>query len=198
MTDVQFGLKFKSDLNVTFALRLQEHNKSYILRMEKIIINPGLQHLVEKIFWNLSHEDLEVCRLVNTSCQTILDNPLFWLKKFIQRGMSKKNENDWIEAIRITKDTDLEKYILQLLKRRSKNSRVVDLPCYINEDFLMKNDETIKKFLRHNPNILDQQGLIPIYHAATKGDVEIVKVLALLTENKFGVPSIYKATENGH
>ena len=60
--------------------------------MENIINNPGLQHLAEKIFWNLNYNDLETCRLINGSCRKILDNPLFWIKIFIHRGMSKKYE----------------------------------------------------------------------------------------------------------
>ena len=35
--------------------------------MENILNNPGLIHLAEKIFWNLSFEDLKECRLINQS-----------------------------------------------------------------------------------------------------------------------------------
>ena len=36
--------------------------------MEKIISNPGLQHLAEKVFWDLSAEDLKICAQINQSC----------------------------------------------------------------------------------------------------------------------------------
>ena len=42
---------------------------------EKILSNPGLQHLAENIFWNLDYEDWEVCRGINQSSKRILDNP---------------------------------------------------------------------------------------------------------------------------
>ena len=51
-----------------------------IMMMEEILQNPGLQHIAEEIFWKLSYEDLENCRLVNQSCKQILENPMFWLK----------------------------------------------------------------------------------------------------------------------
>ena len=100
---------------------------------ESIFNNPGLQHIAENIFGNLNYEDLEVCRTVNQSCKNILDEPIFWLKKFIRRGLSRKDQLDWTKAVQLTKHTDLEKNVLLYLKKRSKNERVVNLPCYINE-----------------------------------------------------------------
>ena len=38
-----------------------------IMQMEKIIRNPGLQHLAEEVFWNLNVEDLKVCAQINQS-----------------------------------------------------------------------------------------------------------------------------------
>ena len=51
-------------------------------KMEKIISNPGLQHLAEKVFWNLGVEDLKICAQINQSCKQILQNPIFCLSKF--------------------------------------------------------------------------------------------------------------------
>ena len=50
--------------------------------MEKIISNPGLQHLAEKVFLNLDVGDLKICGEINQSCKQILENPMFWLGKF--------------------------------------------------------------------------------------------------------------------
>ena len=47
--------------------------------MEKIINNPGLQHLVGKVFFNLNVEDLEICAQINQACKQILEDPMFWL-----------------------------------------------------------------------------------------------------------------------
>ena len=69
---------------------------------ESIFNNPGLQHIAENIFGNVNYEDLEVCRSVNQSCKNILDEPIFWLKKFIRRGLSMKDQLDWTKAIQLT------------------------------------------------------------------------------------------------
>ena len=58
--------------------------------MEKIINNPGLQHLAEKVFWNLVVEDLKICSKINEACKQILRKPMFWLEKFV--SLSKEIE----------------------------------------------------------------------------------------------------------
>ena len=68
--------------------------------MEKIINNPGLQHLTENIFLNLDSTNLNKCQMINQSARQILENPMFWIKKLIQKGLSKKNQKDWIKAIK--------------------------------------------------------------------------------------------------
>ena len=62
--------------------------------MEKIISNPGLQHLAEKVFWDLDIQDLNMCAQINQSCKQILKNPMFWNKKF--RSQSNENQKGWI------------------------------------------------------------------------------------------------------
>ena len=101
--------------------------------LESIFNNPGLQHIAENIFCNLNYENLELCRTVNQSCKKILNEPMFWLKKFIRRGLSMKDQWEWTKAIQLTKHTNLEKNVLFYLKKSSKNERVVNLPCYINK-----------------------------------------------------------------
>ena len=115
--------------------------------MEKIINNPGLQHLSEKIFWNLSYQDLQKCHTINQSCKEILESAMFWLKIFIRRGMSEQNQLDWSKAIQISKNTHMEKHVLNYLSKCTKNVRVVDLPCYMEEDFLKKPLIDIENFL---------------------------------------------------
>ena len=66
-------------------------------KMETIINNPGLQHIAEKVFWNLDVEDLKICAQINQSCKQILQNPIFCLSKF--EHLSKKNKEDWIKVI---------------------------------------------------------------------------------------------------
>ena len=70
--------------------------------MEKIISNPGPQHLAEKVFWNLDVDDLKICAQINQSCKLILQNSMFCLMKF--EHMSMKNKNDWIKVIQSVKN----------------------------------------------------------------------------------------------
>ena len=72
--------------------------------MESIINNPGLQHLAEKFFWNLDTEQLKICGLINLSCKQMLENPLFWLKKF--KNLSMANLKDWIKVIKLVKNSE--------------------------------------------------------------------------------------------
>ena len=90
--------------------------------MENILKNPGLQHLAENIFLQLSYEDLEKCGLVNQASKKILENenPIFWHKKLIrQAGLfsknSKKTQSVWAEIIKQAKGSDKEKYMCKYL-----------------------------------------------------------------------------------
>ena len=95
--------------------------------MEKIMSNPGLQHLAEKVFLNLENEDLKICEQINQSCKQILQNPTFWLKKF--RCLSKESKKDWVKIIQSVKNSDHEKIIVFYLRWVLKNAvETVDLP----------------------------------------------------------------------
>ena len=79
--------------------------------LEEIINSPGLQHIVEEIFLNLDFEDIQACAQINIPCKKVIENPIFWLKKWRLRGLSKKNHEDWIKAIQITRNTSLEEIV---------------------------------------------------------------------------------------
>ena len=152
--------------------------------MEAIINNPGLQQITEKILFNLNYDDLKVCELINQSTKQILNDPFFWLRKLIHRGgFSLKNQEDWTNAIQLTKDTVLEKFVLLYLKKSSKNEKVVDIYCYIDEDFIDKFADKIKEYLKiKNPNAPDEFGNTPIMLATCAERTELVKILAPLTD----------------
>ena len=118
--------------------------------LEKILNNPGLQHLAEFIFDNLKYEDLEICREINQSSKQILDyqmeKPMFLLRKF--QGLSKKNKKDWIKVIESVRNSEKDKAISAYLQWNLKKSpKKVDLPCYSNpivqDDFRMIIDEFV-------------------------------------------------------
>ena len=141
---------------------------------ESIFNNPGLQHIAENIFGNLNYEDLEVCRTVNQSCKKILDEPIFWLKKFIRRGLSMKDQLDWTKAIQLTKHTDLEKNVLLYLKKSSKNERVVNLACYINEKIVGNSKKLIKRYRKP----FNSRNSGKMFDACIDGDEGIIQLLA--------------------
>ena len=132
--------------------------------LDNFIKNPGLQHLAENIFLYLGYTDLKACQLINQSSQVIFNNPRFWLKKFIQGGMSKKNQNDWNTAIQLAKNTNFERNLKLYLKRSLCKGKMMDIPCYIDENTLQKSyTNLIKKLeliidtmlLHENDNVLE-------------------------------------------
>ena len=97
--------------------------------MEKIINNPGLQHLAEIFFLNLDVEDMKICKQINKSCKQIFKNPMFWLRKF--RHISKESQTNWIHIIQSVKNSDYKKLIISYLQWNLKKEveLVDDLPC---------------------------------------------------------------------
>ena len=187
--------------------------------MEKIITNPGLQHLVEEVFWNLDVDALKICAQINESCKLILQNPMFCLGKF--EYLSTGNRKEWIKNIQSVKNSDKGIAIISYLKWNLSKG-VVDPPCYsspaVQMDFRQKitkicekrqlsiEDRNIVKIiapLSENPNAPDDHEETPIFRAACKGHSEIVKILAPLTGNpnapkNDGSTPIYWAAVWGH
>ena len=107
--------------------------------MEQIVNNQAFKHIVEKIFLTLKYEDLVACELVNKSSGNVLKNPLFWLKKWKLKGLSKENEENWNKALRLTKDSELEKNIILYFRRVLLMGHAsIDVPCYIDKDVVEK------------------------------------------------------------
>ena len=151
--------------------------------MEKLINNPGLQHLAEKVFWNLNLENLKKCAQINHSWKQILQNPLFCLRKF--NGLSKENQNEWIKAIQSVNNSDKGIAIISYLRyffspwENLKKNAIVDLPCFTSnttqDEFRKKLRECCRKY-----ELSDE-------------DVEMVKILAPLTDNP-NAPNNYGRT----
>ena len=96
--------------------------------MEAFINNPGLQHLAEKVFWNLDVEDLKICAHINQSCKQILQHPLFCLRKF--EYLSMENQNEWMKAIQSVKNSDKGIAIISYLRWNLKKDVMVNPLCY--------------------------------------------------------------------
>ena len=136
--------------------------------MEKIISNPGLQHLAEKVFWNLDVEDLKLCAQINQSFKQILQNPIFCLRKF--ENLSKENRKDWINAIQSESNSDKGIAIIAYLRWNLKK-KVEDLPCYSNPAVQNAFRKRIRKIC------------LKYESTESEEDIEIIKILAPLTDN---------------
>ena len=150
--------------------------------MEKII-NPELQHLAENIFLNLNAKDLKACQLINRSANQILDNnPMFWAKKYIVKGLSTEISEDLIKAVQLKLKSGKEKPIALYLKWNFLSQEVANLPQY--------RDDIIEIYFREK-----------LYCGVIDGDTKIVTILAPLMNNPNapinGMTPIYRATVNG-
>ena len=95
------------------------------------------------MFLNLPFKDIMACQLVNRSSKELLANPIFWIRKWGLKGLSKKNQDDWIKAIRLTKNnTKLTGIIVSYIKKVLYKDHFFDIPCYIHE----KNVDKVFKF----------------------------------------------------
>ena len=92
--------------------------------MDLIIKTPGLQHIAEAIFLNLSHKRLVHCRRVSHSWkQLLLNNPIFWLKKcFIKNNrLNKEERKQWMKLIQYYSANEImKKKITKYLKKIHK------------------------------------------------------------------------------
>ena len=141
--------------------------------MEQIINNPGLEDVGENIFMFLSMKDLAKCQVVCRSFHGFLEKPMFWLKKWIQRGLSKKNQKDWIATIDETKDKELMKIVLLYLKKILKKRDFIDVPCFIDKR------RRSMRFLQRNQKSLEKR-----YHQAFEDkDQGSLQILAPLVKN---------------
>ena len=177
--------------------------------MENIINNPGLQHLIEKMFLNLNYEDFKKCQIINKSAKNILGNSMFWIKKLIQRGLSKNNQIIFIKAIQSVKNSDMEKSFLLFLKWNLKTEERFGFPLVLGTPIHWAVyggfTEVVKILvpLTDNPSAPNEIGKSPLNLAAENGHTEMVKILAPVTNNPndpdgYGNTPIYWAACNGH
>ena len=170
--------------------------------MESIIQNPGLQHITETILFNLDFQALKKCQLLNKSIKDILEDPMFWLRKWrMQKGLSKKNYDDWVKKIQLTRNTNVEANVQLYLEKVIDTGHVVDVPCFIDSDAVQNSTEfTFEKALEkrklgilqilasleNDPNKagFDRLGNISsiIGIAAMEGHLDIIKILAPITK----------------
>ena len=80
--------------------------------------NPGLQHIGEKILFNLDKKCLtKKCQNVNDIWESIILQPTFWLRKRIQKGLSKQQHLTWTKLIQELKNPYHKAHITAYLKK---------------------------------------------------------------------------------
>ena len=150
--------------------------------MENLTNNPGLQHIAEDIFLNLTSDSIEKCQEVDESWKSMLKDPLFWLKKCIKNGHLKKTKSAWEKAVQITRGTNMEECVMEHLKIISDSEST----CLIG------------LFSRYGP-----VGITPIFAAAQGGHANVIQVLLPFTDNPNapgpdGRTAIFAAAQGGH
>ena len=180
--------------------------------MEKIINNPGLKHVAENIFLNLTYADLKKCRMINKATIEIYDKsivwsrPSFWLKEFNQIGfLSEENQKDWIQAIELA-NSEKKKHIATYLKYTASYCRkgyVNHMKGYLNLKCYNK-PEVQEKFKKKIHKICDEGNERAAWRSlrSTSSQIEQVNILARLTDNpnapdKDGDTPICKAARSG-
>ena len=186
--------------------------------MENVIQTPGVQHMTELILFNLDFEALKMCQLLNKFFKEILEDSLFWLRKWrIQNGLSKKNYDDWIKAIHLTKNTNIEINVKLYLEKVIKMAHVVDIPCFIDSDAVQKSSEytferaldeqelgilQILASMKENPNEcrVNSYGVrrTAIEIAAMEGHLNIIKILAPIVKNPNNIQKTISFTQMHH
>ena len=157
--------------------------------MENLIKNPGLKHLAENIFLYLDYEDIINCQIVSESWNRFLENPMFWLKKWTRRGLSKENKIGWIKAIRLTKNIKIEHNIVSYMKKVMEKKICQDIPCYINAKAIKvvlkrrKSEEILGCIQLHAPESSDKEICGIILKAVAENNKKLVKILAPLVKD---------------
>ena len=132
---------------------------------------------------------------------------MFWLKKwsFNRGGLSKENQTDWIKALQMTKNTNLETNVVLYIQNIIKIGHFVDGDTPIHHAAREGHLDVIKFLapLTENPNAPDMYGDTPIHEAASFGNLDVIRFLAPLTENpnkpnKNGLTPIDVAMKNNY
>ena len=183
-------------------------------KMQKIIENPGLQHLAQRMLIYLDKTSIASFRFVNQDCKNIVDDPIFSLKKLSQLvDVPKDLIENWKKIIpkllgndsvkrEITLDlfkmycTSDAKYPLDLVYKLAKAKIKPDLVAAILESANPQSYMIVPEPLYGN--------LRPIHLAAGFGYVQVARNLIkrnsylINYQEEHGITPIYLASQNHH
>ena len=82
--------------------------------MKVLIENPSLaRDIGQHILQFLPHEKLKTCRLVNSTMKQIIDNPNFWMERFMREknNMADENITKWVKLLQSVSNNEGQIYI---------------------------------------------------------------------------------------
>ena len=85
-------------------------------QLQRITTTPGLQHIAEDVFANLSHKTLMKCRKINKNWESLVENPWVLYKACIQKGLfSSEQEQKWNKIIQKLNHSILSEQLPEVL-----------------------------------------------------------------------------------
>ena len=162
--------------------------------METFTKNPGLQHIAKDIFNILDKKSLIDCRLVNKSWRTIINWPMFWLRK--SKSTMPENSKTWKILVDQIEDCQIEEEFVNILIKNFKLRPMSPLEIVVELIKKGKYPNVVNFILEHvNPEstvhievtpYLTYRDMTPICLAAFYGLSETVQKLV----KKYGSSNI--------
>ena len=120
--------------------------------MDLIIRNQGLQHISEELFLNLDQKSLIYCENVNQIWAKVLNNPSFWLKKCVKKGLLEHFNFEWMKLIQSSKPKRIDNMIKSYLMKIYSESNADYSPIHAA---FIHGQRNIPEFIRFAAPILD-------------------------------------------
>ena len=120
--------------------------------MDLVIRNQGLQHISEEIFLNLDQKSLIHCENVNQIWAKVLNNPSFWLKKCVKKGLLEHFNFEWMKLIQSSKPKRIDNMIKSYLMKIYSESNADYSPIHAA---FIHGQRNIPEFIRFAAPILD-------------------------------------------
>ena len=182
--------------------------------MEAIAQSPGLQHISEDIFKLLDKKSLINCREVNSSWKNVLDEPIFWLKKYEGAYPSSDVPKTWKTlAQELEGEKLVNEFVLALMKvwqwRKIMPFQFIKYLLESNKypdliEFILEHENPMSKLGRVFVNGTCMWNPRPIHFAALYGFTHVVGKITkmmespIIKETQWGRNPIHFAAKKGH
>ena len=165
--------------------------------MDLILNNHGFHHILEEIFMNLDYQNILKCQKVCSFWESILKNPVFWLKKCVNLGLGKEHEKLWAKLLKTLKDPSLKENMtselieihngVSGLLTNCRKSWLPDFYNHINHPFhkcyRSKDLALIENYLETVDSSIVNEEVKFILEASEAGEIELLKILIAFTNN---------------